>query len=421
MSATVATSLAPTQSTPIRRPRQLSPLARLDTLPGPALFAIAAVSYWGLTYLGYSLPYLPNLASPLWPPAGIAALLLIAVSKRSSLVWVAAGIFAGEVISDLMHSQALLDSLGFGLSTLVYIPPALLIRRLGLYERGLVNRVADTLIFLLLAVVMGFANGAVALVVALANGYGDYLNFYITWSTGSTLGIMLVTPLLVTWLSHPISLSQLRDSRHEALLLLVSLVAVGAAVLVLFSHWAVGSGSFVDGHQSYGPVGLLAPYLIVALIVFGAWRLGPRGATLLLFVAALGIAYQTGAGRGPFAQFTSSPTNALYVSQLAFALLAVTVLLIAAARVALSSAEGRYRALFQEAPAMYVVARPSRSGVPTWPIATTPSSTPWGWNVTRWWDGRWPISPPRTPRPSSPRATFNMPWMATSSRRSASW
>ncbi len=248
MSATVATSPAPAQSLLIRTPRQLSPLAQLDMLPGPALFAIAAVSYWGLTYLGYSLPYLPNLASPLWPPAGIAALLLIAVSKRSSLAWVAAGIFTGEVISDLMHSQALLDSLGFGLSTLVYIPAALLITRLGPYERGLVNRVPDTLVFLLPAVAMGFANGAVALVVALANGYGDYLNFYVTWSAGSTLGIMLVTPLLVTWLSHPISVTQLHDSKREALLLLASLVAVGTAVVVLFSHWAVGSGSFVDGH-----------------------------------------------------------------------------------------------------------------------------------------------------------------------------
>ncbi len=346
------------------RAKRQGVLARLDELPGPVLFAIAAVGYWGLTYLGYTLPYLPGLASPMWPPAGLAAVLLIAVRRRDHLLWVIAGIFVGEMVSDLMHSQPLLASLGFGVSTFAYVPFAFLINRLELYDHGLINRVRDVVLFVLIAVAMGFANGALALIVAVAYNYGDYLNFYVTWSTGSMLGIVLFTPFLVAWLGQPLDFRELRRPSKDAVILFVNLILVLLAVVVLFSHWAVGSTAYVGGHRASGPLGLLAPYLIVSLIVLSAWRMGPRAATLLLVAAALGIAYQTGAGRGPFAEFSSSPTNALYVSQLAFTLIVVTILLIAAARVQLSAAEARYRALFENAPAMYLVARPSATGGP---------------------------------------------------------
>jgi PAS domain S-box-containing protein len=329
-------------------------LGGLDLLPGPWLLALAAISYWALSYVGYAIPYKNN-SSPFWPPAGIAVLLLIATRRPRRWPWVAAGVFAGEVASDLLNHSAFLASLGYGAATLVYVPLTAPIRQRALYARGLVNRVGDAAFFLVMATVMGIANGAVALLVALAYGFGDYLTFWVTWATGSLLGIMLITPLLVVWLSQPLRIDALRANWREWLLLAVNLAAVIAAIVVLFAHSALARG----------PVGLLAPYVITALILFGAWRMGPRAATLLLFLAAFGIALQTGAGRGAFAQFTSNVNNALYVSQLAFGLLVVTVLLVAAARVELSTSDRRYRSLFEEAPGMYVVVRPSRSQGPT--------------------------------------------------------
>ena len=336
-----------------RRPAE-GLLGGLDRLPGPALLALAAISYWALSYVGYTIPYKNN-SSPFWPPAGIAVLLLIATRRPRRWPWVAAGIFAGEVASDLLNHSPFLASLGYAAATLVYVPLTAPIRQRGLYARGLVNRVGDAAFFLVMATLMGIANGAVALLVALAYRFGDYLTFWITWATGSLLGIMLITPLLVVWLSQPLRIDALRVNWREWLLLAVNLAAVIAAIVVLFAHSALARG----------PVGLLAPYVITALILFGAWRMGPRAATLLLFVAAFGIALQTGAGRGAFAQFTSNVNNALYVSQLAFGLLVVTVLLVAAARVELSTSDRRYRSLFEEAPGMYVVVRPSRSQGPT--------------------------------------------------------
>ncbi len=329
-------------------------LGGLDRLPGPALLALAAICYWALSYVGYAIPYKNN-SSPFWPPAGIAVLLLIATRRSRRWPWVAAGIFAGEVASDLLNHSPFLASLGYAAATLVYVPLTAPIRQRGLYTRGLVNRVGDAAFFLVMATVMGIANGAVALLVALAYRFGDYLTFWVTWATGSLLGIMLITPLLVVWLSQPLRIDVLRANWREWLLLAVNLAAVIAAIVVLFAHSALARG----------PVGLLAPYVITALILFGAWRMGPRAATLLLFVAAFGIALQTGAGRGAFAQFTSNVNNALYVSQLAFGLLVVTVLLVAAARVELSTSDRRYRSLFEEAPGMYVVVRLSRSQGPT--------------------------------------------------------
>lgn len=325
---------------------QRSPLDRLATSPGPVLFLLSALSYWGLGYIGIALSYPPGVAAPLWPPAGIAVLFMAIVAKRPSLAWVSAGVFVGEVAADLSHAVPLLPTLGYAAGTLAYVPAAALIRRWGLYDRGLVNGVGDVVTFTALATFAGAANGVVALLVATAEGHAS-VDFFLTWSTGNVLGILLFVPLAVTWLGqrHPISDGSTALRALPWLLMYLAVVIV--AVVLLF-------GSL----NPYSPFGLLAPYVISALILLGAWHLGPPAAALLLTVAACGTALQTAAGHGPFAEFSPDVTVALYTSQLAFVVLIVTILLMAAARVQLSAATHRYRALFQDAPAMYVVARP---------------------------------------------------------------
>src|SRR5437588_3626597 len=161
---------------PPQQPRlhRNSVLGHLEQLNGPALFAISAIGYWALTYVGYSLPYLPGLASPFWPSAGLAVVMvMVARSRPGPLIWVTAGVVVGEAFTDyVVQGSPLLQSLGFALANLVYIPLAWLIQRLGLYDRGLVNRVSDTVVFLVIAVAMGFTNGALALLVAVAYGFG---------------------------------------------------------------------------------------------------------------------------------------------------------------------------------------------------------------------------------------------------------
>jgi two-component sensor histidine kinase/integral membrane sensor domain MASE1 len=131
------------------------------------------------------------------------------------------------------------------------------------------------------------------------------------WWIGDLMGVVLVVPLVCAWLRPP-SAPVRSGSRAEAVLLVL---AVGAVGVLLYE------GSLLPPQVSEVAVSFAVP-----LLLWTAFRFGPRWATALLLVvattAAVGAALGHGVVRGP------TVPESLLALQLYLAVVAVTTLLL---------------------------------------------------------------------------------------------
>ena len=237
---------------------------------------LLAAVYFASAKLALLAAIPPGYATAVWPPSGIALAALLLFGRR---LW--PGIFLGAALVNVgVQSSPLAALLIGGGNTLEGLAGAWLVERyLGLprvFERG-----EDVLTF----VVAAFACAAVAATgaavpLALVHRLPPtelYVNWW-TWWQGDAMGIVLVTPLLLSW------------SAREPL----ARLAEGAALLV--SAVAVTGLLFGSGASS-----LPLTFVVLPFVVWAATRLGQREVTTLIAaVCAIAIAFTAG-GRGPFA------------------------------------------------------------------------------------------------------------------------
>jgi PAS domain-containing protein len=140
----------------------------------------------------------------------------------------------------------------------------------------------------------------------------DYYSNWWTWWLGDTIGVLIVTPLILAW-RKPLELTWGVREVAEAGLLLVMLLVVGL--------WVFG------GWELWGIETRFLGYLMVPLLVWTAFRFGRQGATLAL-VVVMGIAvWGTAQGYGPFVLGTLNEN--LLLLQTFMGVLAVTTLVLA--------------------------------------------------------------------------------------------
>jgi signal transduction histidine kinase len=179
--------------------------------------------------------------------------------------------------------------------------------------RDVFTRQRDTLKFVLLAAVVSTAVSATLGVTSLSLAeYADWKTYGVIWTTwwlGDAVGALIVTPVIVLWVSHPtIAWSRDRLAEVGALLTLLCLVA-----LVVFQ-----SGQAMTG-PNY-PLG----FLTFSILIWVAVRLGPREtATAILLCVAIAI-WSTLKGSGPFVRGSLNET--LLLLQAFTAVIAVTAL-----------------------------------------------------------------------------------------------
>ncbi|OYW00304.1 MAG: hypothetical protein B7Z61_13485, partial [Acidobacteria bacterium 37-71-11] len=130
--------------------------------------------------------------------------------------------------------------------------------------------------------------------------------FWLTWWLADAIGVLLLTPAILTWASwKAVRFSARRVAEGGALA--VTLVVV---TLMVFT-----------GHLHH-------PYLIAPAMVWAAFRFGQRGtATAIVLVSSLGIA-MTSKGMGPF--ILATPAASLLSLQVFLGVVAVTAMLLAA-------------------------------------------------------------------------------------------
>jgi PAS domain S-box-containing protein len=216
--------------------------------------------------------------STFWPPAGLLLGVLLLTKPREWPFMLAAA-FAGNVTSDLLHGRALLVTLGFSTANALEACAGAALARRFLGERLTFDSPVKILGFTALAALAATALGATlgsAVVIASSAGPVAYLQVWLTWWLGDVLGVLLVTPVVITWATREEADRFAARGRWGTNQRVAAVVAGSLALMI--AGWVV----VVNGGITAGLKFLLFPP--AAMI---AWWAGPLGAALSTLALAI--------------------------------------------------------------------------------------------------------------------------------------
>src|SRR2546426_6445965 len=206
-------------------------------LHGVVLVLTLAAAYAVAAWVGLWLAIPPGYATAIWPAAGLA---LAGVLMGGA--WVAPGIWLGSFVVNLWtawdatHATALLTSaaiptsIGAG-ATVQALVGASLVRRWVGFPSPLTSA-RDIGTFLLLggplSCLVSATVGVTTLVVSGQIPWPLFVMTWWTWWVGDTLGVLIATPLVLSWLAEPRAIWRRR--RLSVALPLVGALALGFVV-----------------------------------------------------------------------------------------------------------------------------------------------------------------------------------------------
>lgn len=262
--------------------------------------------------LGLRLAFVHASATAVWAPTGIALAALLILGLR---VWPA--VLAGAFLVNLTTAGSVATSIGIGVgNTLEAVVGAYLVNRFA-GGRKAFEHAADIFKFTLLAAVVSTMISATCGVTSLAAGgfarWADYGPIWLTWWLGDAAGDLMVAPVVLLWSARPrVSWGSVRLS--ESVVLLVALVLGGFVVF----------GGLVPSRVQDYPL----EFLSIPLLVWAAFRFGPReAATAILLMSAIAI-WGTLRGFGPLVR--ESQNESLLLLQTFMGVASVTILTLAA-------------------------------------------------------------------------------------------
>ncbi|HYL36322.1 MAG TPA: MASE1 domain-containing protein [Bryobacteraceae bacterium] len=274
------------------------------------LLVAVAVAYFIAGKLGLRLAFIHQSATAVWPPTGIglAAMLLLGP-------WIWPSIFIGAFSVNLTTAGTVWTSLGIAAgNTAEAIAGRFLVDRLA-NGRDAFHRPQDVFRFAGLAAMGSTALSAsigVAVLwmggLAASNTLGP---IWLTWWLGDAVGSILLTPLVVLWVRRePVNYRRWPEAALQA----ACAVWAGLTVFAGWQRWP----------QLHYPL----EFLITPVLLWSAFRFGPRGAAansvLLGGIALWGTLH----GFGPFV--TAQPNDSLLLLQAYLGVTTVMVLAVAA-------------------------------------------------------------------------------------------
>jgi two-component system cell cycle sensor histidine kinase/response regulator CckA len=305
---------------------------RLKTVWGSAL--LAAV-YFAAAKLGLLAAVAQPVVSSAWPPAGIALAALLLFSVR---LW--PGIALGAFLLNASAGVSIAGAAGIAAgNTLEAVVGALLLTRAAHFRPSL-ERLRDVLALALFGGVVSTAVSATIGVVSLwlsgAITPAATRQLWLVWWSGDAIGVLVITPLLLTWATAHRSATM--SSIPRVLEAAVLFVALTTLTLLLFRN-----------PFNYA-------YVVFPVVGWVAVRLGLRGVASATVLVSFIAIWWTVLGLGPFAG-GETPTQNLFLLQTFIGLLAVSGLVFAAviaerqkADEAREVLERRYRDLAASAP-----------------------------------------------------------------------
>ena len=273
---------------------------------------VVAVAYFIAGRLGLATPFTSGNISPVWPAAGIA---LAAVLSYGHSIWPAifVGAFFTNYFSPIPHIAA------FGLATgntLEASAGAFLLQRVVRFNPDL-SRLRDVISLIAVAAVGSTLVGAtIGVAVLFATQVSPWSNVGYAWFVywlGDAMGILLLTPLLLTFTDFKTVWRQHR--LPEMILLLTALVLTGFTVFHQ-QPWLVVK------------VDVLA-FAVFPFVMWAAIRFGVAGCALSTLIVAMIATFATAHGYGPFAHYSAFADASLL--QVFFGVLSISGLTLGAA------------------------------------------------------------------------------------------
>ncbi|MBI5945412.1 MAG: diguanylate cyclase [Chloroflexi bacterium] len=248
--------------------------------------AIIAIVYWAAVRLGLMFVAQPEGIAAVWPASGLALAVLLLYPKNQWAGLLAA-IFVVNAAGNWSGGNTITVSLGFALANTVepFLGAWVLTSLCG--PKVSFGSIREVLVLFGTAIVVnGFTALIGAAIPALAFD-APFMNTWMLWWTLDGLGIILVTPFIVT----------LFDLRTTARILTVSRLLEAVFVVVTISVFAwLLFGSFTDAAKP-----LLRNYMVFPLLIWLGFRFRIHGMTgAILLFAAIAI-WHTVQGHGIFA------------------------------------------------------------------------------------------------------------------------
>ena len=273
------------------------PVASLRRLPYLGQVALLALVYFAAAKASLLLAIPPGYATPVWPPSGIALAAALLFGIR---VW--PGIWIGAALANASVQSSMMAAIMIGTgNTLEALAGAVLVRHfIGVpyhFERS--EDVVKFFALTALSAAIAATIGVTGLAVSQTIPWLDYVANWWTWWEGDAAGIIIVTPLILSWFSAERGRwSPGRVLEYTCLWLLLL-----GIMLLVFHRSLLG---LPDVPRSY----LAWPFILWAALRFSQREV----TTTIAAVCAFAVAY-TVLGRGPF---SGSPLNVALLALLAF-------------------------------------------------------------------------------------------------------
>lgn len=253
-------------------------------LRGVLIMLSIAVLYFAAARFGFLMAFATKQVTAVWPPTGIAFVAYVIFGFR---IW--PGVYLGAFAANAMSSESLLTAAGIAVgNTLAGIVGLYLMRRI-VGAGNMLGRPSGILGLLLFGgmagAVVSASNGVANLALGGIVPWSAYGSVWWVWWVGDTLGVMLIAPLLLSWLTRRES-----DIRRR----LPELWSLAAALLVLC--YLALSGEVLRNAALFR-----IEYSIFPILIWIALRFGQREvASAVVLVSAFAI-WGAIHDRGPFA------------------------------------------------------------------------------------------------------------------------
>ena len=231
-----------------------------------------ALAYFAANKIALLVPDAEKVLTAVWPAAGIGMAALLLNPRR---LWpvILTSIFLAGNAANLISGRPLLNSLGFMTANVFEsVSCAWLLTSLcGNSIRF--TRVKEVGALIVAAIFMNACSALLGAMTASLAAISPFWDFWQTWLVADGLGILLITPLIVSWADVKTYMFSWRNH-----FLLES--------TVFLTFWCAVSWYSFQPHQVHA-VFTPQPYMLVALLCWPALRLGWR--TLTISLALLSI------------------------------------------------------------------------------------------------------------------------------------
>jgi integral membrane sensor domain MASE1 len=255
-----------------------------------------ALLYYAAARVGLLMAFQQTNASPVWPPSGIALAALVFFGAR---VWpgVTIGAFAANAVVFAANHAArlptiLLASAIIALGNTVEAAAGRYLLARLVNASSPLDRAASAFRFVATAAavcVLSATVGPTLLCSLRMVSWEFYPTVWFTWWLGDAAAILVLTPLLPGWHSHPNPLDSPRRAAEAA----------GVFGTLMLAVWVIFGGRFAVASQHY-PVA----YMLIPLVVWLAFRFGSHGVVAANLVISVAAILGTISGYGPFVRDT---------------------------------------------------------------------------------------------------------------------